>query len=164
MTKHMSTFKAAVTAVFAVVALAVAGQDPAVAKLLEIYGEGSKLTPQQKLPMLRLLVKKHADSKELAALLAKVASRHWFDGTYRPLNEVSIVDETGAIHRPDRVLVERDKPLGQGCALVIDYKFGHRQERYARQIRRYMDLIQRMGYREVRGTLWYCNEEAEDIH
>ena len=102
--------------------------------------------------------------ERIAALLAKVASRHWFDGTYRPLNEVSIVDETGAIHRPDRVLVERDKPLGQGCALVIDYKFGHRQERYARQIRRYMDLIQRMGYREVRGTLWYCNEEAEDIH
>ena len=75
MTKHMSTFKAAVTAVFAVVALAVAGQDPAVAKLLEIYGEGSKLTPQQKLPMLRLLVKKHADSKELAELLVQVEAQ-----------------------------------------------------------------------------------------
>ena len=75
MTNHMNTFKAVAMAFFAAVALAVAGEDPAVAKLLEIYGEGSKLTPQQKLPMLRLLVKKHADSKELAALLAKVEAQ-----------------------------------------------------------------------------------------
>ncbi len=75
MKMHNLTFKSVVAAVFAAVALAVAGQDPAIAKLLEIYGEGSKLTPQQKLPMLRLLVKKHADSKELAELLAKVEAQ-----------------------------------------------------------------------------------------
>ncbi len=49
--------------------------DPAIANLLKIYGDESKLTPQQKLPMLRLLVKKHADSKELADLLAKVEAQ-----------------------------------------------------------------------------------------
>ena len=75
MTNHMNTFKAVAMALFAAFALVAAGQDPAVAKLLEIYGEGSKLTPQQKLPMLRLLVKKHADSKELAELLAKVEAQ-----------------------------------------------------------------------------------------
>ena len=69
---RISTFKAVAATVITAFTLAVSGQDPAVAKLLEIYGEGSKLTPQQKLPMLRLLVKKHADSKELADLLAKV--------------------------------------------------------------------------------------------
>ena len=69
------TFKVVVTAVFAAIALTVSGQDPAIAKLLEIYGEGSKLTPQQKLPMLRLLVQKHADSKELADLLSKVEAQ-----------------------------------------------------------------------------------------
>ena len=75
MTKHMSTFKAVAMAFFAAFALVAAAQDPAIAKLLEIYGEGSKLTPQQKLPMLRLLVKKHADSKELAELLAQVEAQ-----------------------------------------------------------------------------------------
>ena len=75
MTTHMSTFKAVAMAFFAAFALVAAAQDPAVAKLLEIYGEGSKLTPQQKLPMLRLLVKKHADSKELAELLAQVEAQ-----------------------------------------------------------------------------------------
>ncbi len=67
-----TTIRFALAVATSVLALFAAGQDPAVARLLEIYGEGSKLTPQQKLPMLRLLVKKHADSQELAALLAKV--------------------------------------------------------------------------------------------
>ena len=103
-----------------------------------------------------------AESK-IAALLDSVAGRHWFDGTYRALNEITIVDASGEIHRPDRVLVEKDKPLGQGTALVIDYKFGRREEKYSRQIRRYMKLLSQMGYRDVRGTLWYCNEKPEDV-
>jgi ATP-dependent exoDNAse (exonuclease V) beta subunit len=100
---------------------------------------------------------------EFERLLASVAGRHWFDGTYRPLNEITVVDEQGEIHRPDRVLVEKDKPLGQGTALVIDYKFGARREAYRRQIRRYMKLLSQMGYHDVRGTLWYCHETAEDV-
>ena len=100
----------------------------------------------------------------ITALLAQVADRHWFDGTYRSLNEITIVDAKGKIHRPDRVLVEKDKPLGQGKAFVIDYKFGRREEaQYRSQIQRYMTLLSQMGYRDVRGTLWYCNEQAEDV-
>ncbi len=99
----------------------------------------------------------------IAALLDSVADRHWFDGTYRPLNEIAIVDADGKLHRPDRVLVEKGKPLGQGSAFVIDYKFGHREESYRWQLRRYMKLLRGMGYRDVRGTLWYCNESAEDV-
>ena len=100
----------------------------------------------------------------IAALLEQVKDRHWFDGTYRALNEIAIVDAKGKIHRPDRVLVEKDKPLGQGKAFVIDYKFGRREEeQYRSQIGRYMTLLTQMGYRDVRGTLWYCNEQAEDV-
>ena len=100
---------------------------------------------------------------EFRALLDSVAGRHWFDGTYRALNEITIVDASGEIHRPDRVLVGKEDPLGQGTALVIDYKFGQRREKYRRQILRYMKLLREMGYRDVRGTLWYCNETAEDV-
>ena len=99
----------------------------------------------------------------IASLLASVVERHWFDGTWRSLNEISIVDENGELHRPDRVLVEKGKPLGQGSALVIDYKFGERKESHCDQIRRYMKLLSEMGYGDVRGTLWYCNETAEDV-
>ena len=101
--------------------------------------------------------------KRISALLESVADRHWFDGTYRALNEIAIVDADGKIHRPDRVLVEKDRPLGQGTALVIDYKFGKREEEYRWQVRRYMKLLRQMGYRDVRGTLWYCNENAENV-
>ena len=100
---------------------------------------------------------------EFRALLDSVAGRHWFDGTYRALNEITIVDASGEIHCPDRVLVGKEEPLGQGTALVIDYKFGQRREKYRRQILRYMKLLREMGYRDVRGTLWYCNETAEDV-
>ena len=99
----------------------------------------------------------------IAALLESVADRHWFDGTYRALNEMTIVDAAGEIHRPDRVLVEKDKPLGEGSALVIDYKFGRPAEKYSWQIRRYKKLLTQMGYRNVQGFLWYCNERVEDV-
>ena len=92
-----------------------------------------------------------------------MAGRHWFDGTYRALNEITIVDASGEIHRPDRVLVEKDQPLGQGSALVIDYKFGQRNEKYRWQIRRYMKLLREMGYHDVQGTIWYCNETPDDV-
>ena len=107
--------------------------------------------------------KEQAVLAEFRALLDSVAGRHWFDGTYRALNEITIVDASGEIHRPDRVLVGKEDPLGQGTALVIDYKFGQRREKYRRQILRYMKLLREMGYRDVRGTLWYCNETAEDV-
>ncbi len=100
---------------------------------------------------------------EFGRLLDSVAGRHWFDGTYRALNEITIVDASGEIHRPDRVLVEKDQPLGQGTALVIDYKFGQRNEKYRWQIRRYMKLLREMGYRDVQGTIWYCNETPDDV-
>lgn len=41
-------------------------------------------------------------------------------------------------------------------ATVIDYKFGEEHsERYARQLREYMQLLQRIGYAEVDGYIWY---------
>ena len=94
--------------------------------------------------------------KEIGTWIGQVADRHWFDGSWRALNEISIVDAAGEIHRPDRVLVEKGKPLGQGKALVIDYKFGEEHDKYRKQVRRYMNLLFQMGYSDVSGLLWYC--------
>jgi len=95
-------------------------------------------------------------SAEMEAYLASVAGRHWFDGTYAPLNEVSIVDADGEVHRPDRVLVEKGMPVGQGRAIVIDYKFGQEKSSYRNQVRRYMELLTQIGYTDVTGYIWYC--------
>ena len=93
---------------------------------------------------------------EMEGYLATVADRHWFDGTYRPLNEVSIVAADGSVFRPDRVLVEKGKPTGEGKALVIDYKFGLELPKHRKQVKDYMDLLRGIGYSDVSGYLWYC--------
>ena len=40
-------------------------------------------------------------------------------------------------------------------AIVVDYKFGKESDKYKEQVKRYMDLLVQMGYRNVKGYLWY---------
>ncbi|MBR1538922.1 MAG: hypothetical protein IJ799_07665, partial [Bacteroidales bacterium] len=77
--------------------------------------------------------------------------RHWFDGTYRVMNEASIVDADGEIRRPDRVLIS---PTGDRV-IVIDYKFGQKRPSHKQQVRTYTTLLRQMGYPYVEGWLWY---------
>lgn len=94
-------------------------------------------------------------------VFAHCAPLHWFDGTWRSLNECSIADDGGNLSRPDRVLVEKDKPLGSGEAIVIDYKFGEKRFSYKKQVKEYMELLRKMGYSKVSGALLYCKDEIE---
>ena len=93
---------------------------------------------------------------EMEGYLASVADRHWFDGTYVPMNEASIVAGNGEVFRPDRVLLEKGKPIGEGKAIVIDYKFGCRKNEHREQVDNYMNLLKGIGYSDVRGYIWYC--------
>lgn len=86
-----------------------------------------------------------------AELEACSGGRHWFDGTYRVLNEASIVDDQGEIRRPDRVLLSKSGER----VIVIDYKFGQKRPAHLRQVREYMCLLQQMGYPAVEGWIWY---------
>lgn len=80
----------------------------------------------------------------------------WFSDKWTVFNECNIMRiEEGKIkeERPDRVITDGSK------AIVIDYKFGKRNEGYKNQVRRYMNLLHDMGYDNVIGYLWYVNEE-----
>lgn len=93
-------------------------------------------------------------AREVKELLKKrigeVASRGWFpEDSSRILNETTLIDTDGKEYRPDRVVIS------DGKVTVIDYKFGDRDERYSRQIRRYADIYRRMGYGNVVSALWY---------
>ena len=77
--------------------------------------------------------------------------RHWFDGSFRVLNEAAIVTADGEIYRPDRVLIS---PTGDRV-VVIDYKFGAPHSAHHRQVRNYVSLMREMGYPAVEGWLWY---------
>ena len=104
----------------------------------------------------QLGIEKHRDmaSVEVDAMLeAQSGHRHWFDGTYRVMNEASIVDSKGEIKRPDRVLIAPDGSR----VIVIDYKFGQPLDGYKYQVRAYVRLLKEMGYPSVEGWLWYVS-------
>ena len=43
-----------------------------------------------------------------------------------------------------------------GKVIVVDYKFGERQDkRHLNQVRNYLQLIRKMGFERVDGYLWY---------
>ena len=98
----------------------------------------------------------------MRALLSDASVSAWFDGTMTVLTEAEILSGDGRSRRPDRVMLSAD---GQR-AIIVDYKFGQReQRRYVRQIRDYMALMRAMGYASVSGFLWYVERgETEEIH
>ena len=92
-----------------------------------------------------------ADAPEtLAFLKERIGNRRWFSPEAEHRLEASVIGSDGLEYRPDRVTLYPD-----GSADVIDYKFGKPEEKYISQVRRYMRLYGAMGYREVRGFLWY---------
>lgn len=74
----------------------------------------------------------------------------WFSGKYKLYNECSIlVNNYEATRRPDRVMIRDNE------AIVVDYKFAKESDEYKKQVRQYMDILVQMGYKNVRGYLWY---------
>ncbi len=76
--------------------------------------------------------------------------KSWYSGKYTILNEVVILHPKYSFSRPDRVMI------GDNEVIVVDYKFGELQEeKYKRQVSRYMQHIKEMGYENVSGYLFY---------
>lgn len=94
--------------------------------------------------------------KEVIQSMFKFAqSQHWFDGTYKILNEKSIVDksseETIETKRPDRIMIQGND------VIVVDYKFLEDLtdlEKYETQILKYGELFSKMGYENISLYLW----------
>ncbi|MBR1626556.1 MAG: UvrD-helicase domain-containing protein [Bacteroidales bacterium] len=96
----------------------------------------------------------------LQYIVNRTKELHWYDGTYHILNERAIVsfDETNEliIRRPDRVMYNDDE------VIVVDYKFGKRDEKYKKQVGKYIELIKRMNYfknKTFKGFIFYINTE-----
>ena len=86
----------------------------------------------------------------LSERIAEAEARGWFPSDRSAvMNERELIDTDGSISRPDRVVTDGE------CIRVIDYKFGAHDPRYVRQVRRYADILRRMGYDDVRAALWY---------
>lgn len=78
--------------------------------------------------------------------------KDWFSSHWQVMNECTILEvKEGKVkeHRPDRVMKDGKK------VVVIDFKFGKQKDEHVEQVKRYMNLLYKMGHQFVKGYLWY---------
>jgi ATP-dependent exoDNAse (exonuclease V) beta subunit len=87
--------------------------------------------------------------KELTESIQKQEVKHWFDGSWKIINERNILTPE-QILRPDRIMVSGKK------AIVVDYKTGEQKlQKYNTQVKRYAKTLKETGFDKVEGFLWY---------
>lgn len=108
-----------------------------------------------------LLLREGAAEEEtkLRSVLQHPEVAPWFAPEVTVFNEQTILSPR-EIHfsRPDRIV-----RLPNGTVVVVDYKFGHPEARYRRQIVRYCKLIRCMGFDDVEGYLLYLCGEGHKV-
>ena len=90
---------------------------------------------------------------KLDQLLALKPYSSWFSDEWSIRNEASVITPEGSTYRPDRVMIKENE------VIIVDYKFGAESESYHKQIQRYSNLLQKMGYSKIAGYLWYVDSE-----
>jgi len=80
--------------------------------------------------------------------------RKWFSPDWKVFNERTIIEfdkASGEIRerRPDRVMTNGKE------FIVIDFKFGKPREEYKEQVIEYIQILKTMGYKNIKGYLWY---------
>lgn len=88
---------------------------------------------------------------EISAIWFHPTIKTWFDGNYKIWSESSIITADGQTLRPDKVFTRQQE------AIVLDFKFtkgdyiGHKT-----QVAEYMNALYQVGYREIKGFLYYA--------
>ncbi len=94
--------------------------------------------------------------KKIEVAIKKSNVTHWFDEKIKIFNECDILekDNNGKLkqRRPDRVIMTDNE------VIVIDYKFGEIRDSYNKQVQKYKQLLQAMGYQNIKGYIWYVEE------
>ena len=77
----------------------------------------------------------------------------WFEGYKKVMIERPIAIGGDDSRRPDRVVWTAD-----GYIDVIDFKSGNQKpQRYIKQVKEYVGLMSMLGYKNVRGFLYYLD-------
>ena len=132
-------------------------------ELLSKLRTGNELERQIKKMRLQGIIATDSESNSIEKLIKTALSnpqaQEWFSDKYKLYNECTILHSSEEKdYRPDRVMVDGDK------AIVVDFKFGTPKPEYHTQVQKYMSLLTRMGYTEVKGYLWYIyNNKIEEV-
>ena len=103
-------------------------------------------------------IKDKAQREDLKSLISSAwegspEMRDWFTAPWElRLEEAIYIDHREL--RPDRVMINPQT----NEAIVLDYKFGIWEDKYIQQVRDYMEALRRIGYKPVRGYLWFARQ------
>ncbi|MBI4648536.1 MAG: UvrD-helicase domain-containing protein [Bacteroidia bacterium] len=88
--------------------------------------------------------------QKIRAYLSQPQPVGWFSEKKQVKTEAAILLENGTTQRPDRVIIEGNK------ATVIDYKFATAESnKHKEQVKEYIEYLNKMGYADVEGYVWY---------
>lgn len=93
--------------------------------------------------------------QKIQSVLQHPDLQEWFTGKYTIRNEVSLLENSGAISRPDRVMMNAEK------IIIADFKTGKARPEHKNQILRYAEIIGQIESRPVEGWLVYF--ESDEI-
>jgi len=94
----------------------------------------------------------NALKEKIETLISNPNVQPWFDGSSNVLNETTIIAPGFDLKRPDRVMIDGQK------VVIVDYKNSSQPSaEHLRQVKKYAEKIQEMGYSEVSGFVWYLN-------
>ncbi len=100
------------------------------------------------------------ERKNLITKVQEMISRpivsDWFSDNWQVKTEDAILDVTGKIRIPDRVIMKHDETL------IIDFKFGDYFHESVNQVKEYMDLLKSMNYPNVKGFVYYAEKNRVD--
>lgn len=82
--------------------------------------------------------------------------KDWFSEKWQVIAEKSLLTAKGETKIPDRIVFNNKETI------VIDFKFGGKQKKYKEQVLEYMQLVKDVGYKEVRGFLYYANTDKKE--
>lgn len=91
---------------------------------------------------------------EIELLLEVDKVKPWFSGEGKIMNEKDILSKEGKLYRPDKVILFKDKTV------VVDFKTGEKQEKYAKQISNYAHLLAEMNYPNIEKYLLYTKDKS----
>jgi ATP-dependent exoDNAse (exonuclease V) beta subunit len=89
---------------------------------------------------------------EIKNIIKNLKVEHWFDGTYKVKNEISILYKN-KVKRPDRLMFSESE------VIIVDYKFGEKEHlSYVKQVDEYKKSIELMGFKNIKSYIWYVNK------
>ena len=128
-------------------------------RLLHELFENITTIPDVKQALMKMVSEGKLDSRTadeyqhlIYQMLAPEPYNSWFSGNWKVLNERDILRGGEKRHRPDRIMMRENE------VVVLDYKTGSKSELHHSQIKGYLIDIEQMGYKNLKGYLWYLNE------